>query len=754
MSNKTNKRPGIVTRARTALYAFNNGLGRTKIGGSTVQTKERGENLFIWPSFRMGNPQWHLIDINGYINEGFQLNDLIYRSIMYKYRQAGNVWMRAAEGNRRNPVYLDDDHPLNVFLRRPAKHLSHDEFIGLIQLYQNIAGYAPVYLKRPNGESLPEEAWPLNPMRVYIIPKPENQGLLGYLWVPEGRAIQDGLPIVPEDMAFPKFPNPGDPLEGMGYGFSPISAMARSADVDNMVTEYLKLFFEKGATTPMILKFKQALDDETVDMIMERWQEKYGSYQNWVEPGVLDREGSIENIGTSFADMQFDSLDQRNESRVTGVFGVPPILTGTKVGIENSPWSNIEEARRIFWEDTEKPELDMIIDELNYYIRSDDGAFISLDYSDVPALKRNIPELTTAWVNLVTNGVPKQRAAEIVGLDIGELPDGDVVYMPLNMVAVGQSEPESGTVSTDEESREDARTATSDDRKEKKNDETKVSGLSVEQKIAHWKQIDEIAQSWEQAFSLGANSALENDKRNILALLRSAEEKARQEKATIDWQPFLLAVDDYLKMAGADNWKNTFLPLVAGVVSDQGSRWAVELGMQFNIVNLQATEWFDDYMVTFANPINDTTRKTVGNLVKQGIEEGWSIPRMSSNIETVFSQWMTGSLTEEDFEWYAERMPSYRREAIARTETIRASNAGSNELFDEWGIAEKEWLSTPDGRTRDAHQIGSAWGHEPVIAKIDETFTVGGEQLRFPGDPNGSPENTISCRCTIIPVVD
>jgi hypothetical protein len=29
----------------------------------------------------------------------------------------------------------------------------------------------------------------------------------------------------------------------------------------------------------------------------------------------------------------------------------------------------------------------------------------------------------------------------------------------------------------------------------------------------------------------------------------------------------------------------------------------------------------------------------------------------------------------------------------------------------------------------------------------DGSFNVGGEQLQFPGDPKGSPENTISCRC-------
>lgn len=33
------------------------------------------------------------------------------------------------------------------------------------------------------------------------------------------------------------------------------------------------------------------------------------------------------------------------------------------------------------------------------------------------------------------------------------------------------------------------------------------------------------------------------------------------------------------------------------------------------------------------------------------------------------------------------------------------------------------------------------------MVNSDDNYNVGGEQLEFPGDPNGSPENTINCRC-------
>jgi uncharacterized protein with gpF-like domain len=61
---------------------------------------------------------------------------------------------------------------------------------------------------------------------------------------------------------------------------------------------------------------------------------------------------------------------------------------------------------------------------------------------------------------------------------------------------------------------------------------------------------------------------------------------------------------------------------------------------------------------------------------------------------------------------------------------------------------ERRWMAALDDRTRDAH--GSADGQ---IVKVDKPFNVGGEELMYPGDPAGSAENVINCRCTQEPVI-
>jgi len=61
---------------------------------------------------------------------------------------------------------------------------------------------------------------------------------------------------------------------------------------------------------------------------------------------------------------------------------------------------------------------------------------------------------------------------------------------------------------------------------------------------------------------------------------------------------------------------------------------------------------------------------------------------------------------------------------------------------------EVTWTAIHDTHTRVAH--AHADGQK---VPLGSTFTVGGEQLRFPGDPLGSPDNIMNCRCALFATV-
>jgi hypothetical protein len=132
------------------------------------------------------------------------------------------------------------------------------------------------------------------------------------------------------------------------------------------------------------------------------------------------------------------------------------------------------------------------------------------------------------------------------------------------------------------------------------------------------------------------------------------------------------------------------------------------------------------YLV-FAKPISQTSSDTIQSILAQG--EGWSHYTMQERMGQVFQQWIQGNLSSSDFAWLTDRMPPYRRELIARTETTRMTSKGSVELFKEWEVEEKEWQSTPDDRCRATHVAAGG-----QVVPIDKMFKVGGFEMEHPSD--------------------
>jgi len=82
------------------------------------------------------------------------------------------------------------------------------------------------------------------------------------------------------------------------------------------------------------------------------------------------------------------------------------------------------------------PETRLFETEFQYYLLAGDGTFVAFDFGDVPALKQNVPELVQAAAALFGMGVPANQALTGVGLQIGDVPGGDVGYLPLNLIPV------------------------------------------------------------------------------------------------------------------------------------------------------------------------------------------------------------------------------------------------------------------------------------------------------------------------------
>ncbi len=695
----------------------------------------------VLPSRLDEKAQWAMVNLESYVADGFERNAVIYSAIMYKVRAQETAPLRAYVGTLEQPTVAPREHPLAALVARPNPWMSRREFQSYITVCFNLAGNAWIYMDRPKPATLPTAMYALRPDCMAIIPNDQG-GIKGYLYTPDGKDRRNAIPFLPQDVMHVKLPHPGDPLNGLGFGLSPITALAQSGDVDNQVTDYLKRFFQNGTMFQGILKIDAPLSDTQIADIRRRWQETYGGSDKFNQIGVLDQLGEYQRLSPTFDEMGFESIDERNEARMLGPFGVPSILIGARVGLKHSTYSNYEQARRAFWQDTLVPEIGLFEEEYQYYLNGEDGAFVRFDLSDVPALRQDVVPLVDAAHKLWQMGTPAALAYATVGLNVPTFPTADQGFLPGTVIPAGA--PVEMDAETTEETNDNA-DSTEDEREKALIAPRRFKAFDPDDMAL---KVDRSAVSWEPKFGTAAESAFEADKREVLALVGETAKAARLRKAGIDWRFLERSISEYLNDQGAENWRDQFIPLIEGAMNDSAKEWASALGVRFNVRNLRGEAWFQDYMLKFSKPINDTTSQGIKDVIAQALKEGWSNKQMEDRLGLLFDQWMKGNLSAEDFAWFEKRLPAWRREAIARTESMHASNAGAAQHFKEWGVEEKSWLATGDDRTRPAHAAANGQRRP-----IDEPFEVGGAKMMYPLDGSlGAPASEIvDCRCTVVP---
>jgi F like protein len=114
---------------------------------------------------------------------------------------------------------------------------------------------------------------------------------------------------------------------------------------------------------------------------------------------------------------------------------------------------------------------------------------------------------------------------------------------------------------------------------------------------------------------------------------------------------------------------------------------------------------------------------------------------------------LTPAQVDKLVEGYRQRYIAFRAETIARTESLRATHQGNEDLFAqaiERGDIEaadlvREWHAGSGPRTRDSHRTMN--GQRRAFG---EAFTSGkGVSLRYPGDPSAPASESANCRCSV-----
>lgn len=247
-----------------------------------------------------------------------------------------------------------------------------------------------------------------------------------------------------------------------------------------------------------------------------------------------------------------------------------------------------------------------------------------------------------------------------------------------------------------------------------------------------WQLINRLRVPEERKAKRRCKAALKESEAEFIKAIRNAETQSdllRAASHKLDTVPVEKALVETYKTTGTKFAKLTRSKLkqTKGIDEDFLREFQSQMS---NYAKLKAGKRIVDITATTHDEIERITAKVINEAAEDG---GWGITKMAKQIEK-----------------YLNISNFYRAERIARTEVLAASNEGSILGADSLGIEyKKEWISTNDTRTRDSHR-----GFNQVVEKYERFTLPSGARLEYPGDPNGSAEEVINCRCTIGYVVD
>lgn len=165
---------------------------------------------------------------------------------------------------------------------------------------------------------------------------------------------------------------------------------------------------------------------------------------------------------------------------------------------------------------------------------------------------------------------------------------------------------------------------------------------------------------------------------------------------------------------------------------------AVPLTPQFDEARQRWINLFGALKVT---QITKTTQEQAMRVINQAISDA---------VADGLSEADTAALLRARMRQAGATLPRLRSRVIARTEAHNASTAATQAAAELSEVPMKrEWVASRGERTREDHENANG-----QIVGISEPFTVGGEQLMYPGDPNGSAEQVINCRCAVAYIPD
>lgn len=592
--------------------------------------------------------------------------------------------------------------------------------------------------------------WPRQPQHFTVRPVPG--GMARYHKI-ASYGIDDGLgasySLEPKQFIHFKFHNPLN----IWRGLAPLTAARMSIILDTYAQVWTRLFFKNQARPDYALIAPEGLTTKEREEYEKKLDARFGTDNAGAHKPIILEQGVTDIKTFSWPPKDLEWVEQRSMARdeIGAIFGVPDEI----MGYGKDTYENFGTAERVLWSLTIVPILGVMDSTLTRWFRRwgmiGKDERIETDLSGVASLREDLTAKVAQWRDLVQNMVPPNAANDVIGLGLPDLEGGDVSYISQFLVQgpslpgakvperLQPPEPPSTPQPADQapaadQSPADGAPPAADLPPEPKDIATpsvtkaKAPEYGSAEHEAIWKAKDDRTRDISAEMQRRLKRYFQRQQNEVSRKLRNSREFGRGKfKDVVPPVDQLFKLQDevrrFIEEFGGDV-KGAVITVAAAELGALGA------GGVLDITNPAVVAGIKHILETVARKVNDTTWEGLVATLQDAEREGEG----------------TVAIMERISAYFGDRKSDFETERIARTTMTGASGLGSQEAWKQSGIEmDQTWISALlPGRTRDAH----AEAHGQTVG-LNELFSVGGELLAFPGDPNGSPANIINCLCVL-----
>jgi HK97 family phage portal protein len=388
-----------------------------------------------------GQPVWSERNYRQFADEAYRKNVIAYQAINRIADAVASVSWVAFRGAQELTT-----HPVLDLIARPNPRQSGSAYLREKVGYLLISGNG--YEERVTVGSTARELYQLRPDRMQIIPSASGEPL-AYEYTVSGKRVRfDALPAGGFDLRHLKMFNPTDDW----YGLSPVEAGSYSIDQHSEAQAWLVALLQNSArpSGALTLGADATLSDDQFNRLKAQMEAQYSGSMNAGRPMLLEGGLTWEQMGLGPQDMGIIEAKDSASRDIALAFGVPPQMLGIP---GDNTYSNYQEARLAFWEDTVIPLVDLIAEDWTAFLGEPAGVEIRADYDQIPAIAEKRATLWTMADSSTDLTINERR--EMKGY--GKIPGGDVLLIapgsiPIEMAgAAPEAQPAPPEAPTDEQ---------------------------------------------------------------------------------------------------------------------------------------------------------------------------------------------------------------------------------------------------------------------------------------------------------------